>query len=575
MTDLINALLLGIIEGITEFLPISSTGHLLIAEHWLGARSDLFNIAIQAGAIMAVVLIYWKRLLALLFGLREREHRDYVLKLILAFGVTAVLGLLVKKLGFELPETIAPVAWALLVGGFVMLGAEAMDARRAHVAEDSPQAISWGVAALVGVAQVVAGVFPGTSRSAAAIFAALLFGRGGRIAATEFAFLVGIPTMFAATGYELLHTLKDGGAASENWSALAVAFVVSALVAFAAVKWLLRYIQTHRFTVFAWYRILLGAALLVWTQTGAASPVSASSAQAAGRVPLALPAADTNQVLPAAMLTTRLNLAAVSAAGPTADAVDGPSRDVAEEILRFRAAQLCVQAAILRPAIVGTDVDGFVGLNEKGLSPADRQQRLQEARALLDLLDRADTHCASPGEELTDGRIYELALHAALAGDATAASCYAGGGFPISQATWERSGVQAQFRVQALRLIDRGIRQGDWRMVTPGIIAADPHRHRMRYEPVTPLFQPGIYLILSAVQFERANPQGAHALARLKQLGAPEGSRDDNQGFLDYTRRLLSVTQQRAADAWAADAFARYFHSRGWNEREKEPCPFE
>jgi hypothetical protein len=97
----------------------------------------------------------------------------------------------------------------------------------------------------------------------------------------------------------------------------------------------------------------------------------------------------------------------------------------------------------------------------------------------------------------------------------------------------------------------------------------------MRYEPVTPLFQPGIYLILSAVQFERANPQRAYALARLKQLGAPEGSRDDNQGFLDYTRRLLSVTQQRAADAWAADAFARYFHSRGWNEREKEPCPFE
>jgi undecaprenyl-diphosphatase len=270
MTDLINALLLGIIEGITEFLPISSTGHLLIAEHWLGARSDLFNIAIQAGAILAVVLIYWKRLLALLFGLREREHRDYVLKLILAFGVTAALGLLVKKLGFELPETIAPVAWALVIGGFVMLGAEALDARRAHVAEDSPQAISWTVAALVGVAQVVAGVFPGTSRSAAAIFAALLFGRGGRVAATEFAFLVGIPTMFAATGYELLHTLKDGGAASENWNALAVAFVVSAVTAFVAVKWLLGYIQTHRFTVFAWYRIVFGVALLAWVYTAAA-----------------------------------------------------------------------------------------------------------------------------------------------------------------------------------------------------------------------------------------------------------------------------------------------------------------
>jgi undecaprenyl-diphosphatase len=263
MPDLIHALLLGIIEGITEFLPISSTGHLLIAEHWLGARSDLFNIAIQAGAILAVVLIYRQRLWQLVTGLGQRENRDYALKLALAFGVTAVLGLLVKKLGFQLPETIEPIAWALLVGGFVMLGAEAIAARRSHVADDSPQAIGWGVAILVGIAQVVAGVFPGTSRSAAAIFSALLFGRGGRVAATEFAFLVGIPTMFAATGYELLHTLKDGGGAHEDWAALSGAFVVSALVAFAAVKWLLRYIQTHRFTVFAWYRILLGTALLL------------------------------------------------------------------------------------------------------------------------------------------------------------------------------------------------------------------------------------------------------------------------------------------------------------------------
>ena len=248
MTDLIHALLLGIIEGITEFLPISSTGHLLIAERWLGARSDLFNIAIQAGAILAVVVIYRQRLWQLTRGLGQRDTRDYALKLALSFVVTAVLGLLVKKLGFQLPETIGPVAWALLIGGFVMLAAEAIDARRTHVPDDSPAAISWGVAALVGIAQVVAGVFPGTSRSAAAIFAALLFGRGGRV---------------AATGYELLHTLKDGGAASEDWSALGVAFVVSALTAFAAVKWLLRYIQSHRFTVFAWYRIALAAALLL------------------------------------------------------------------------------------------------------------------------------------------------------------------------------------------------------------------------------------------------------------------------------------------------------------------------
>jgi undecaprenyl-diphosphatase len=273
MTDLINAMLLGIIEGITEFLPISSTGHLLIAEHWLGARSDLFNIAIQAGAILAVVLIYWQRLWQLLLGLGQKAHRDYALKLALAFGVTGALGLVVKKLGFELPETLAPIAWALLIGGFVILAVEAIDARRADLPDSDPDAIGWGTAVLVGLAQVLAGVFPGTSRSAAAIFAALLFGRSSRVAATEFAFLVGIPTMFAATGYELLHTLRDGGSANEDWTALAVAFVVSALTAFAAVKWLLRYIQTHRFTVFAWYRIVLGAALLAWIAAAPAAPL--------------------------------------------------------------------------------------------------------------------------------------------------------------------------------------------------------------------------------------------------------------------------------------------------------------
>jgi undecaprenyl-diphosphatase len=262
MNDLFAALLLGIIEGITEFLPISSTGHLLIAERWLGARSDLFNIAIQAGAILAVVLIYRHRLWQLLRGWRQRDNRDYLLKLGAAFAVTAVLGLLAKKLGFELPDTVAPIAWALILGGLVMLGAEQLAARRA-ASHGERTTITWTVAVLVGVAQVVAGVFPGTSRSAAAIFAALLFGTGNRVAATEFAFLIGIPTMFAATAYELLHVLRDGGG-GEPWGALAVAFAAAAVTAFVAVKWLLTYIQTHRFTVFSVYRIVLGIALLLW-----------------------------------------------------------------------------------------------------------------------------------------------------------------------------------------------------------------------------------------------------------------------------------------------------------------------
>ena len=270
MTDLLAALLLGIIEGITEFLPISSTGHLLIAERWLGHRSDLFNIAIQAGAILAVVLIYRERLWQLADSflhparaqaVHGQPPRDYATKLAVAFGVTAVLGLVVKKLGFELPEDVRPVAWALVIGAVWMVVAEHLAARRAQ-ALGEVETVSWTVAILVGIAQVVAGVFPGTSRSAATIFVALLFGTTSRAAATEFAFLVGIPTMFAATGYELLDVAREGGLAGEDWGALAVAFVASAVTAFVAVKWLLRYIQTHRFTAFAIYRVVLGVALL-------------------------------------------------------------------------------------------------------------------------------------------------------------------------------------------------------------------------------------------------------------------------------------------------------------------------
>lgn len=262
MPDLVNVILLGIIEGITEFLPISSTGHLLIAEHWLGKRSDTFNIVIQAGAILAVTLIYRRRIVELMFGWRDPANRDYALKLALAFGITAVLGLIVKKLGFELPETTAPVAWALVIGGIWILIAEAIAARRPVL-----DSVSWNVAVWVGVAQVVAGIFPGTSRSAATIFIAMLVGACGRATATEFAFLVGIPTMYAASAWSLW---KDRAATDspDEWQALLVGFVVSALVAFVVVKWLLNYIRSHTFTPFAVYRIVLGALLLLLPLAG-------------------------------------------------------------------------------------------------------------------------------------------------------------------------------------------------------------------------------------------------------------------------------------------------------------------
>jgi len=260
VSDFLQVILLGIVEGITEFLPISSTGHLLIAESLgLGARSDVFNVVIQAGAILAVTIIYWSRIWELLTNFRKPDNKDYAIKLAVAFLITAVLGIVIKHFGAKLPETIQPVAWALIIGGFWILAAEWFAARRPETDQ-----IFWSVAIAVGVAQIVAAIFPGTSRSAATIFAAMVIGGANRVVATEFAFLVGIPTMYAASAKLAWDALKGGNAQVENWGDIALGFVVSAVVAFVAVKWLLHYIQSHRFTLFAVYRILLGAALLLF-----------------------------------------------------------------------------------------------------------------------------------------------------------------------------------------------------------------------------------------------------------------------------------------------------------------------
>ena len=261
MSDTLNTVILGIIEGITEFLPISSTGHLLIAERWLGERSELFNVSIQAGAILAIVLIYWRRLVDLLTHFGQPAQRDYLAKLVVAFLITATGGFIATRLGWKLPESVLPIALATLIGGVLILVIEAYVAHRPQ-----SSAVTWNVAVWVGLCQILAAVFPGTSRSASTIFAAMLAGLTLRPAATEFAFLVGIPTMFAATGYELLKV--RGQAGSEDWNAVAVGFAVSLVVAFIAVKWLLRYVQSHRFTIFAWYRIALGSTLLVLIALG-------------------------------------------------------------------------------------------------------------------------------------------------------------------------------------------------------------------------------------------------------------------------------------------------------------------
>jgi undecaprenyl-diphosphatase len=166
-------------------------------------------------------------------------------------------GFVAKQSGLELPETVAPVAWALILGGFAIFAVEAYAGR-----QPPSDVLTWNVAFLVGMSQILAAVFPATSRSAATIFAAMLAGMTSRPAAAEFSFLVGIPTMFAATAYEAFALYQSGHVADEHWTELGIGFVVSAVVAFIAVKWLLRYVQTHSFTPFGWYRVALGLLLV-------------------------------------------------------------------------------------------------------------------------------------------------------------------------------------------------------------------------------------------------------------------------------------------------------------------------
>ena len=272
MPDWIAVIILGIIEGITEFIPISSTGHLLIAERgliavkWLsGHPSDLFNIVIQCGAVIAVLPLFSVRCQQLLFRWRDAEARDYLLKLILAFGITGAVGFVLEKMGRPLQENPRPIAWALIVGGVAFLLVE-------RWLRDKPlrDEVTWTVAIAVGVGQLIAAIFPGTSRSGSTILFSLMLGLG-RPAATEFSFLVGIPTMLAAGGlkiFKALHHVQDAAIAAsappEDWGMVILGTIVAAAVSFAAVKWFLRYVQTHTFEGFGWYRVVLGILILIF-----------------------------------------------------------------------------------------------------------------------------------------------------------------------------------------------------------------------------------------------------------------------------------------------------------------------
>ena len=260
MPDWIVVILLGIVEGITEFIPVSSTGHLLLAEHLLRVEeSDLFNIVIQCGAVIAVLPLFSDRLKQFIFRWREPATLDYLLKIGVAFGITAAIGFVLDKKGFKLSESPTPIAIALLVGGIAFLVVEFFLRGKKLNNE-----VTWTIAIAVAIGQLIAGTCPGTSRSGATIVFCLLLGLS-RPAATEFSFLVGIPTMLAASGWKIFKAFHHPvtNAPQENWRLVALATIVAAVVSFIAVKWLLRYVQTHTFNAFGWYRIALAIAIFL------------------------------------------------------------------------------------------------------------------------------------------------------------------------------------------------------------------------------------------------------------------------------------------------------------------------
>jgi len=267
MTDTLTAVILGVVEGITEFLPISSTGHLLIAEQWLPRQTELFNVVIQAGAVLAVIPLFHKRFHQFIFNWADPKVRDYFLKIVAAFVLTGIGGLIIKKKHIQiLPTTLTPVAVALLVGGILFLLVETLLAKKKDERSDESDLsqVTWTIAVAVGIGQLIAALFPGASRSGTTIILSLILGLG-RPLATEYSFLVSIPTMLAASAKEIYdsfhhHTVD---AAQENWTMVIIASIVAAVVSFIAVKWLLRFVQTHTFIGFGWYRVLAGGALLI------------------------------------------------------------------------------------------------------------------------------------------------------------------------------------------------------------------------------------------------------------------------------------------------------------------------
>jgi undecaprenyl-diphosphatase len=263
--DILTPVLLGIVEGLTEFLPVSSTGHLILASALLGYDAEtwaVFNVVIQLGAILAVVVLYWRTFWAVLMGLARREPKSWLFLRNVAIGFmpAALVGLALHRQVEALLGRADVVAVALIVGGFAILVIERF-AKRGDIAgvADMPLRTALGV----GLIQCVS-MIPGVSRSGATILGALSLGVERRTAA-EFSFFLAIPTMLGATTLELVKNREALTAAGGvGWGTIAIGFVVSFIVAIAVIRGFVAFVTRHGFGPFAWYRIVAGTAALIW-----------------------------------------------------------------------------------------------------------------------------------------------------------------------------------------------------------------------------------------------------------------------------------------------------------------------
>lgn len=262
MSDYLSAIVLGIVEGLTEFLPVSSTGHLILATELLGYDAQkwaLFNIAIQPGAILAIVVLYWRTFVDVLRGLFSREAGAiaFVRNLLVAFIPAVVLGLSLGDLIELMLENAVIVAWSLIIGGIAILIVEKFARPRES---GGVAAVSFKTSAMIGLIQCLA-MIPGVSRSGATILGAMAMGVDRKTAA-EFSFFLALPTLTGATILQLFKHRAEISA--DSMGLIAVGFGVSFIVALIVVKLFLTVVTRFGFGPFAWYRIAAGAAALLW-----------------------------------------------------------------------------------------------------------------------------------------------------------------------------------------------------------------------------------------------------------------------------------------------------------------------